>query len=71
VINADLAGMEIYTNDATGSTGQHFSLAANKSLAWNNTLTFANPVTVNITKFFANNPGVKNGTLRVAFLLNS
>ncbi len=71
VINADLAAMDVYTNDAGGSTGQHFALALNKSLAWNNQMTFTNPITSNITKFFANNAGVKAGTLRVGILLNT
>jgi hypothetical protein len=72
IINADLAAMDIYTNDAAGSTGQHFALAANKSVAWNNQIpNQTNPITVNISKFFANNASVKAGTIRVGILLNS
>jgi hypothetical protein len=71
VINADLQGMDIFTNAADGTGGQHIVLATNKSLAWNNTLTYTNPITTNITKFFCNNSGVKNGTFRAAFLMNS
>jgi hypothetical protein len=72
IINADLAAMDVYTNDPAGSTGQHFSLIANKSLAWNNQIpNQTNPITVNITKFYANNAGIKAGTLRVGILLNS
>jgi len=72
VINADLAPMDIYTNDAAGSTGQHFALQANKSLAWNNQIPNQNnPITTNITKFFANNASVKAGTFRVGILLNT
>src|ERR1017187_9715865 len=59
IINADLAAMDVYTNDAAGSTGQHFALAANKSVAWNNQLpNQTNPTTVNISKFYANNSSV-------------
>jgi hypothetical protein len=72
VINADLAAMDVYTNDAAGSTGQHFALAANKSVAWNNQIpNQVNPITTNISKFFANNAGVKAGVLRVGILLST
>lgn len=72
IINADLAPMDVYTNDAAGSTGQHFALAANKSVAWNNQIpNQVNPITVNITKFFANNSSVKAGVIRVGILLTS
>ena len=72
VINADLAAMDIYTNDIAGSGGQHFALAANKSVAWNNQLpNQVNPITASITKFYANNAGVKAGVLRVGVLLTS
>lgn len=72
VINADLAAMDVYTNDAAGSSGQHFALAANKSVAWNSQIpNQVNPITANITKFFANNAGVKAGVLRVGILLNT
>jgi hypothetical protein len=73
VVNADLAAMEIYTNAADGTGGQHISLSANKSVAWNNTTfdvtQFPLPITQNITKFFVNNPGVKAGIFRAAFNL--
>jgi hypothetical protein len=72
VINADLTAMNLYTNDAAGSTGQVFVLTANKSVAWNNqTPNQVNPITVNITKFFATNTGLKAGTIRIGILLNS
>lgn len=72
VINADLVAMDVYTNDAGGSSGQHFALAANKSVAWNNQIpNQTNPITTSITKFFANNAAVKAGVLRVGILLNS
>ena len=73
IINADKAAMDIYTNAADGTGGQHFALAANKSLSWNvNQLpTFTNPITQNITKFFANNAQPVAGILRVGVLLNS
>ena len=69
VLNADLVAMEIYTNDAAGSGGQHFSLAANKSVAWNNQIpNQTNPITIDVTGFYLNNPGIKDGTFRAAFL---
>jgi hypothetical protein len=73
VINADLAPMDIFTNAADGTGGQHFVLAANKSVAWNNTFlsTFPLPVTNSITKFFLNNASLKAGIFRAAFLMNS
>ncbi len=72
VINADLAPMDVYTNDAGGSTGQHFALAANKSVAWNAQIpNQINPITTSISKFFANNSSVKAGILRVGILLNT
>jgi hypothetical protein len=70
VLNADQAGMDIYTNAATGTGGQHFVLAANVSLAWNNQIPAqVNPITQNITKFFCNNATAVNGTFRAAFLM--
>lgn len=73
VINADLAAMDIYTNDVAGSGGQHFALAANKSVAWHNQMpsNVTNPITTDITKFYANNAGTKAGVLRVGVLLNT
>ena len=71
VLNADQVAMEIFTNAADGTGGQHFSLAANKSIAWNNQIpNQINPITVNITKFFLNNPGAKIGVFRAGFLLS-
>jgi hypothetical protein len=73
IINADKAPMDLYTNAADGTGGQHFVLAANKSIAWNTNLVpqYANPITQNITKFFANNASLVAGILRVGVLLNS
>jgi hypothetical protein len=71
VLNADQAAMDIYTNGATGTGGQHFSLVANISLAWNNQIPAqTNPITASITKFFCNNATAVNGTFRAAFLLS-
>ena len=71
VLNADQAAMDIYTNAATGTGGQHFSLAANVSLAWNNQIPAqVNPITSNISKFFCNNATAVNGTFRAAFILS-
>src|SRR5690348_12462147 len=36
----------LYTNAADGTGGQVIPLAAKKSLVWNNTQTFSNPITV-------------------------
>jgi len=70
VLNADLVAMEVYTNAADGAGGQNFSLAANKSIAWNNQIpNQVNPITASITKFYLNNPGAKQGTFRAAFLM--
>lgn len=73
IINADKAPMDVYTNAADGTGGQHIVLAANKSICWNvNQLPQqTNPISANITKFFANNASLTNGTLRVGVLLNS
>lgn len=73
IINADKAPMDVFTNAADGTGGQHFSLAANKSVAWNINMlpAFTNPISVNITKFFGNNTSLVQGTLRVGLLLNS
>jgi hypothetical protein len=73
IINADKAPMDVYTNDAAGSTGQHFALQANKSVAWNNQLpNQTNPITSStVTAFYCNNASVTAGTFRAAFLLNS
>jgi hypothetical protein len=74
VINADLAAMDIYTNsvDAVSPAGQHFALAANKSVAWNAQIpNQSNPITASITKFYCNNIGVKAGVLRAAFVLTT
>jgi hypothetical protein len=73
VINADLAPMDIFTNAADGTGGQHFVLAANKSVAWNNTFlsTFPLPVTQNIASFWLNNASLKAGIFRAGFLMVS
>lgn len=71
VMNATVA-MDVYTNAAGGTGGQHFALAAKKSLGWNNTLDsvlFPMPISDNITKFFLNNAGVAAGTFRASFLM--
>jgi len=71
VLNADTVALNIFTNAADGTGGQSFALAANKSVAWNNQIpNQVNPITVNITKFFLNNPGIKDGTFRAAFLMS-
>jgi hypothetical protein len=71
VLNADQAAMDIYTNAATGTGGQHFTLAANISLAWNNQIPDqVNPISVAISKFFCNNATANNGTFRAAFLMS-
>ena len=74
VINADQTAMDVYTNAADGTGGQHFALQANKSVAWNNTTfdqtQFPNPISsTTITKFFLNNSSAKPGVFRAAFLL--
>ena len=71
IINADKAPMDVYTNAADGTGGQHFVLAANKSLCWNVNQTFTNPITTNITKFYGNNASLTAGILRIGVLLNS
>ena len=61
----------IFTNDATGATGQTITLLANKAFAWNNTMTFTNPFTVDITKFYCDNdPGATLAKVRGGFLTN-
>jgi hypothetical protein len=71
VMNADQANMDIYTNAATGTGGQHFSLSANVTLAWNIQVPAqVNPVTVAISKFFCNNATANNGTFRAAFVMS-
>lgn len=73
VINADKAPMDIYTNAADGTGGQHIALVANKSLSWNNTLdatAFPNPLTQNISGFWINNASAVAGTFRAAFIVN-
>jgi hypothetical protein len=71
VMNADKAAMDIYTNAATGTGGQHFSLTANVSLAWNISIPAqVNPVSVAISKFFVNNATATAGTFRAAFVLS-
>jgi hypothetical protein len=72
IMNADKGALSVYTNATDGTGGQHFALAANNSLSWNNTqTTFANPITANITKFFLNNAGSVIATFRAGFALNS
>lgn len=71
VINADKAAMDVYTNAADGTGGQHFALSANKSVAWHDQMTYANPITVNVTKVFANNSAIVAGVIRIGFLLNA
>jgi len=73
VINADKAPMDVYTNAADGTGGQHIVLAANKSIAWNVNLLpqQTNPISANITKFFGNNSSLVAGTLRVGILMSS
>ncbi len=53
--------------DATG--GQTFALGAAKADGWNNTMSFANPITDNITALFIINAGAKDTKFRASFLL--
>jgi len=74
VVNADKVAMDIFTNSANGAGGQHFALASNNSVAWNNTLDqtlFPNPVATDISEFFINNATAKPGIFRASFLLLS
>jgi hypothetical protein len=61
--------VDVYTNDSTGSTGQHIALAAKKAFAWNNTMLGSCPFTPTITKFFVTNPGSVAANFRAGFLL--
>src|SRR5882724_800854 len=49
--------VEVFTNAADATGGQHISLAANKAVAWNNQMSTVNPFTPTITKFFITNNG--------------
>jgi hypothetical protein len=63
--------LTVFTNDATGATGQVITLTANKAFAWNNTMTFTNPFTVDITAFYCDNdPGATLAKVRGGFLTN-
>jgi len=71
ILNADKVAMNIFTNATDGAGGNTFSLAANKSVAWNSQIpNQINPITQNITKFYCNNPGATDGTFRAAFLMS-
>lgn len=71
VIHSDQVSVTVNTNASDGSGGQTFALGAAKALGWNNSLAFANPVSVDITKFFVTNAGAKLTTFRAGFLLVS
>lgn len=63
----------VYTNAADGTGGNVIDLEANKSLAWNSSLTGSNPITQNITKIYVKNTSTdaaKDATFRCGFLLN-
>lgn len=63
----------VHTNATDGTGGQTIALTANKALAWNNASPGmgACPFTPNITKFYVNNAGSKDATVRFGFLLQA
>jgi hypothetical protein len=68
VIESTLAGT-LTTNAADGTGGNTFTLAAKKSVNWNNTMINTNPITQNVTAiYFDNTAGITAATVRVAFL---
>jgi hypothetical protein len=69
VMHSDQVNVTVNTNASDGSGGQTFALGAAKALGWNNALSFANPVTIDIDKFFITNAGAKSTTFRAGFLL--
>jgi hypothetical protein len=63
---------DVYTNDGTGSTGQHIVLVVGgaspvPSVYWHNGMITANPFTPAITKFFIKNNGTVAATARGGF----
>jgi hypothetical protein len=61
--------VEVFTNAADGSGGQHISVPAGRSVSWNNQMGIANPFTPNITKFYVTNNGTAPATVYAGFLL--
>jgi hypothetical protein len=71
VLHTDQVNVTVKTN-STGAPGNTFSLGSGKALGWNNTLSYSNPVTSNITKFFVDNTaGAKTTLFRAGVLLVS
>ena len=58
------------TNALGGSGGQTIALAASKAWGWHNNMPTSCPVTVNITKIFVSNAGIKDATFKADILLN-
>lgn len=68
VLNADQANVTVNTNAADATGGQSFALAAAKTLGWNNTMAFANPITIDITSFYVINSAAKATNFRFGVL---
>lgn len=71
VLHSDQVSVTVNTNAADASGGETFALGAAKAIGWNTSLNYANPITVDITKFFVTNAGAKATVFRAGFLLNS
>ena len=61
--------IQVSTNASDGSGGQVLTIAAGKTLSWNNQQGTVSPFTPNITKFFIKNNGAALATVRGGFLL--
>lgn len=71
ILHSDQVNVTVNTNDVSGTSGQTIDLGAAKAIGWNNTLSFPNPLTSDISKFFVTNNGSKSTTFRAGFLLNA
>jgi len=70
VLHSSAVAVTVNSNTANASGGQTFDLSVAKGNGWNNTMTFANPLTADITALFVINAGVVATTFRASFLLS-
>ncbi len=69
VLHSSAVNVTVNTNSANAVGGQTFDLTAAKGTGWNNTMSFANPLSVDVTALFIINAGTVATTFRGSFLL--
>ncbi len=70
IMHSTVTGVTVNSNAVDATGGQTFDLSAAKGDGWNNTMTFSNPITSDISALFVINADAKQTTFRASFLLS-